>query len=767
MNNIVISGFGQFHTNEPDKAKRTPYLAIGFSDIVALVDKPQQVDKSQAQWLIPSSYPSRNFKAQEQHGKYYWLWADLDKNPPTLSVLETAIQGIAIGAYELYNTSSATVENQKARILIPLSEPLNFADWSMAQQVFNEKLESLGILPDRANERAAQLCYLPNKGKFYGSRSQRDGVFFNPLHAWSIEIKVKRDELETQQTELSKAKQLAIEKRAALNLSDAPNIIDAFNQCYTPDEWMLQAGYDQRGNTFRHPNSETGNYSATVRADDKGVLRVNTLSSGDPLFSEGRGAHDAFSCFTVLVHGKSATAALKDAGDNLLTIGGVSFNKVSQRAHRQKQKEQQQQQKPGKAPPPPREPVFTGDIDISDVPEFPIGEQSPSTTEKPQFKIVSISDVFTNPPEPQGYVWSGRIPFGAVTLLAAHGGTGKSLFSLQLAVSIAVGREFLALPTANLKTIFFSAEDSVDTLRRRVAAICQAEGIDPAKVADNLTLIDATDAAVLFEEVNPKGVRFVAVSENYPTLQKLINDKQIKFAIVDNASDVYAADPINRQYVTQFIRALVRLLPSEATDKAVLLLAHVNRVTAKAGRNQKDTEGYADSAAWHNATRSRLFLNAIDDAGGLELKHLKNNFGVTQPQLDIQFRDDGSGFYVPNALNDDTRAANKAATDQKHKLAILGIIREYYGRGEWIGSEPTSRNNAHAMLKHETTYPFTKDDRDERENCVSLLRECQREKLLVVETYRKSGRDNNRWALTEKADDLLKWSSIVHDELDA
>ena len=359
----------------------------------------------------------------------------------------------------------------------------------------------------------------------------------------------------------------------------------------------------------------------------------------------------------MLFHGGDNKAALRDAGDNLLAIDGVPFNKVMQIAY---VKTKQKPDTPGSVKEKFASLIAAQGSTLDIEPKLGwkesvlINESNLSARQLPpetlQFKEVSIADVYSNPPKPQGYVWGGRIPFGAATLLAAHGGTGKSLFALLLAICVAMGRECLGLQTASLKTIFFSAEDSVDTLRRRVAAICLVEGIDPVKLAENLTLVDATDAAVLFQEVNTNHVRFVAVSEVYQALKNLIDDNQIKFAVIDNASDVYAADPINRQYVTQFIRALVRLLPSEATDKAVLLLAHVNRVTAKAGKNQHDTEGYADSAAWHNATRSRLFLNAIDDAGGLELHHLKNNFGIKKLPLYIRFRPDGAGFYIPTMV---------------------------------------------------------------------------------------------------------------------
>lgn len=66
---LMVSGFGQYHTDEPDPTnpdkKLTPYVGIEFAYIRALVDDPQQVKKSAAQWVIPSSLMSREFKRQE------------------------------------------------------------------------------------------------------------------------------------------------------------------------------------------------------------------------------------------------------------------------------------------------------------------------------------------------------------------------------------------------------------------------------------------------------------------------------------------------------------------------------------------------------------------------------------------------------------------------------------------------------------------------------------------------------------------------------
>ena len=83
---LMMSGYGQHHTNEPDpqKPQKTlkPYVTIDLEGIRKLVDNPQQCDKSKAQWLIPSTLPSRNFKQQEQQGEFWLLWADFDDHPP-------------------------------------------------------------------------------------------------------------------------------------------------------------------------------------------------------------------------------------------------------------------------------------------------------------------------------------------------------------------------------------------------------------------------------------------------------------------------------------------------------------------------------------------------------------------------------------------------------------------------------------------------------------------------------------------------------------
>ncbi len=184
----IISGFGQFHTNEVNSNKPNrpfkPYQVIGLADIRASVDKPKSTSKPMAQWIIPSSHPSRSFDEQARGGLYHFLWADLDESPKPIAEVRGVLEQIVDGDFEIYTTTSATQDNPKSRILIPLGNPLLPSDWASCQGKLNKLLSQHGITPDRANERHAQLCYLPNRGQYYESASRRDDIFFDPLVSW-------------------------------------------------------------------------------------------------------------------------------------------------------------------------------------------------------------------------------------------------------------------------------------------------------------------------------------------------------------------------------------------------------------------------------------------------------------------------------------------------------------------------------------------------------------------------------------------------------
>jgi len=188
MNVNYCSGFGVKHTD-----KHKPFSTITWSQITELVDCPQDIDKARGQWIIPSTLVSRLRRDQEKGGEYWMLWADIDDKPPVLDELSKFLSVFLDGSrFEVYTTKSATESIQKTRVLIPLNEPLTPQQWKECQQVLNDELEVNLVPPDRCSEKLQQLVLLPNKGDFYGSRSQRTGSYFSPLERFSDAITTKK-----------------------------------------------------------------------------------------------------------------------------------------------------------------------------------------------------------------------------------------------------------------------------------------------------------------------------------------------------------------------------------------------------------------------------------------------------------------------------------------------------------------------------------------------------------------------------------------------
>ncbi len=204
---------------------------------------------------------------------------------------------------------------------------------------------------------------------------------------------------------------------------------------------------------------------------------------------------------------------------------------------------------------------------------------------EPLLMPVDVAGVLTRPSPPPCFVWDGYAPRGVVTLLGAHGGTGKSTIALMLAAAVATGRELFGIATDAAPVVFASFEDGAHIVRHRLAHICQCWGINPAEL-DGLHIVDGTANPELFacEGRGPGDV-----TPAYGELLALVKQTGAGLVIVDNASDAYGGDEIQRRQVRAFMRSLAVI--AREGDAAVLLLAHVDKGTSR--RERSDTEGYS------------------------------------------------------------------------------------------------------------------------------------------------------------------------------
>lgn len=357
----------------------------------------------------------------------------------------------------------------------------------------------------------------------------------------------------------------------------------------------------------------------------------------------------------------------------------------------------------------------------------------------PLLKPVSVLDVLTNPSAPPEFVWDGYIPRGVVTILGAHGGTGKSTIALMLAVCATMGRPLFGAEVKQCKVLFVSLEDSGDIARHRLAKICQLWNIDPLALSNRLHIVDGTEYPELFS-AESRGAGLL--TDTYREMSAIVQAEGIGLVIVDNASDAYGGDEIQRRQVRAFIRALAMVI--KPTNAGCLLLAHVDKNTSRA-RKPESGEGYSGSTAWHNSARSRLFLTRGDDEL-LTLEHQKSNLGRMREPIKLEWVVNGLPQLVSQSGTGDLLSSIASKAQEVKSKALLSMIAEFEEREQYCSPMPTARNNVYATLSSEPDFKNLKLNKSE---CRHILNQCQRNKWLETvnyfDLYRKP---RKRWSLT-------------------
>jgi hypothetical protein len=369
----------------------------------------------------------------------------------------------------------------------------------------------------------------------------------------------------------------------------------------------------------------------------------------------------------------------------------------------------------------------------------PSGLDSITNTEPFEVEIGDVIDI--DPPAPE-FIIGEIVPVGVVTLLGANGGTGKTTLAMMASVCVAMGIPFLGKPTKRCNVLFYSAEDANAHLRHRLSKICRHLKVDPRDLAANLTILDVTDNdPALFCETNEKGVKRGVTTAAYKRLKQYVEERGIDFLIIDNASDTYDANEIERARVRAFIRSLAQLIKERGG--AVMLLSHVDKQTAGGTRS---SQGYSGSTAWNNSVRSRLFMSESGD--GVLMEHQKSNLGQKAEPLILGWFD---GVLDLASARVELDGPTMQAHD-RHRVTILRMIEEFKNRGEFISVAQTSPDNAFKKLSNEKEFPKKMG----KAPFTSLLRDAERAGLIEREPYKTVDRKNKeRWNVTEKGLDLI------------
>lgn len=357
--------------------------------------------------------------------------------------------------------------------------------------------------------------------------------------------------------------------------------------------------------------------------------------------------------------------------------------------------------------------------------------------EYPPLQPVSLRGVGQGQEPATEHKLEALLPERVVTLLSAHGGTGKSLLALSLAVALATGQPFAELACKRSRVLLLSCEDDELVLRHWLDRVLHAAGLTGEALSDQLVMYDMTDKdSVLYASGRDGG----QLTPQYEWLRQRIEHHQADVVIIDNASDVFDGNEINRAQVRQFVRALARLV--RIRNGAVLLLAHVDKSTARGSATGK--EGYSGSTAWHNSVRSRLFM--AEEDGHIVLRHEKANYGPRA--TDVRLVRSGAILRPVGEHAIDPAAGMRCDMEL---AAVLKLMSEFEKRSERISTSPNAPNNPYRALSNEKGFPrgITKATMG------SVMRELERRRYITKREERTANRKTvERWMTTS---DGLMW----------
>jgi len=290
------------------------------------------------------------------------------------------------------------------------------------------------------------------------------------------------------------------------------------------------------------------------------------------------------------------------------------------------------------------------------------------------------------------------IPGETVTLMGGDGGTGKSLMALQLAVSTALGRQWLGLKVTAGRAVYISAEDDRDELHRRLCGICAA-GFTSVADLGGLTLRSLAGEDALLAHLDRAGV--LTPTALLTELDDTMAENAPALLVLDTLADMFPGDENNRAQARQFIGMLRGLAIRHRA--AVVLLAH----PSKSGMGQGG-DGTSGSTAWNNSVRSRLYLDRIKednhepDPDARRLTVHKANYGRKGLEIGVRWR---AGVFEP--LPGET-SLDRMANGAKAEAVFMKLLREFTTLGRNVNHAGSQTYAPTAFAKHPAAEGFSK-----------------------------------------------------------
>ena len=327
-----------------------------------------------------------------------------------------------------------------------------------------------------------------------------------------------------------------------------------------------------------------------------------------------------------------------------------------------------------------------------------------------------------------------RIPLKQTYLFTGNGAVGKSLVELQRAVAHVLGKYWLGMEVRKGPAIYLGAEDDVDELHIRLAAILDHYGATFADlIAGGLHLLSYVGEDCMLG-VPDKG-SIIRPTTLCDMLKVAAADIQPAAVMIDTVADVYAGSEIDRGQTTQFVKLLNGI--ALAGNCSVSILAHPSVAGMSSG------SGLSGSTAWHNKVRARAYMKALETERGDEpdpdaktIQFLKNNYGRQGDSVQVRWQ---RGVY---ALESAPNSLEKLKQDRDDEDRFVDLLKKFGGQG---------RNLSHKTSAHEyAPRIFAKEKGWSLKRCESAMERLLEAKKIHVQPYGPPSKSFSKLAVGSK-----------------
>jgi RecA-family ATPase len=319
---------------------------------------------------------------------------------------------------------------------------------------------------------------------------------------------------------------------------------------------------------------------------------------------------------------------------------------------------------------------------MSKIIEFIPPDDEEQETRAPPLRWIDMSNWDNEPVPDQQWAVLNRIPLKQCVLFTGEGAAGKSTVELHRSAAHVLGRDWLGTLPELGPAIFIDAEDHVDVIHRRLAAVAQHYNVTFAEmIKAGLHIMSLLGQDAVIATVSRSGK--VEETTLYKQLVEAAGDIKPKSITIASSANVFTGDENNRSQVTQFIGMLTHI--AIVANGSVSLIAHPSLT----GINT-DT-GLSGTTQWHNAVRARYYMKSFKpdaseqpDDDLREIIFKKNQYGPKAENVVLRYKD---GMFLTVA---GVGSLDKAAHEAKADSLLLQLLTRITEQGENISPKRTA-----------------------------------------------------------------------------